>query len=82
MSINLHLAHHSRNKRIAHCDLFQTRTEDTYNIMRAKSNYERMVQYFDWFDRQPGFGAGQRIDHKLEVAIFLVKHPKAEFYAV
>jgi len=80
VSINLHLA--VPGKKGARCDLFQTPSVETEDILNASGNYARMVRYFAWFDQQPGFGPGQRQDHKLLVTTFLVRHPKAEFYGV
>ena len=81
MSTNLHLSDHQGKKLVA-CDLFQTPSVETADILNASGNNDRMVRYFAWFDRQPGFGPGHRLDHKLAVATFLVRHPKAEFYGV
>jgi hypothetical protein len=78
MSTNLHLA--TPGKKGARCSLFQTPSVETESILSGSGNCERMVRYFAWFDRQSGFGPGQRLDHKLEVATFLVRHPNSEFY--
>lgn len=80
MSINLHLA--VPGKKGARCDLFQTPSVETADILNASGKHDQMVRYFAWFDRQSGFGPGQRLDHKLAVATFLVRFPKAEFYGV
>lgn len=82
MSTNLYLAYEDTNKQVVKCELFQTPTTTTLNILYPTGNYERVTRYFAWLDTQPGFSAGQKLDHQNAVLRFLVKYPKAEFYGV
>lgn len=76
MSTNLHLT----NAGGASCALLQTPTEITGRVYRPGDNrYAVLLRYFDWAATRLSDGA--LLDHKLEVALFLVQHPDAEWGA-
>lgn len=78
MSTNLHLVAADRR-----CDLIQTPTTATKEIYRAgNSTHKTLMRYFSWLEKHSHLGAGALLDHKLEVAMFLVKNPDARWSAV
>lgn len=87
MSMNLHLAIMKENgDLLERCELFQTPTAVTYKIMDeemglSQSRYVVMTRYFKWVDQFLKKEPGHALDHKLAVALFLVKHPRAEWYS-
>jgi hypothetical protein len=83
MSLNLHLSAPGKDgKYIAHCDLVQTPTKATKKIIgKSLDRYEVMLRYFEWLDHNWNEDRpGTRLDHKLEVATFLVQYPRAGFW--
>lgn len=88
MSMNLHLAMMEENgDLLERCDLFQTPTRVTHKILydvepgTAQTRLLVMLRYFEWIDEFLKNEPGHALDHKLAVATFLVKHPKAIWYA-
>lgn len=74
MSINLCLTAHRR------CELIQTPAIATQQIYHADdSNYETLMRYFSWLEKHTQLNAGALLDHKLEVALFLVQNPDAKW---
>ena len=49
-------------------------------IYRAgDSVHETLMRYFGWLEEHAQLGAGALLDHKLEVALFLVENRDAEW---
>lgn len=80
MSTNLYLTDHKSNKA---CGLFHTPTEATGKIYGPKyTKYEILLRYFEYIDtKMRHLGPGAVLDHKLEVAMFLVQYPNAKWEA-
>ncbi len=87
MSMNLHLACINYDGSIRdRCDLFQTPTAMTNRILDGEHGPTQspntvMHRYFAWVDKFFGKNTGSALDHELEVAMFLVKHPGASWYS-
>jgi len=79
MSTNLHLSNRSET-----CSLLQTPTNVTNQILNRgvfeDSSYVTMLRYFEYAAKI--LSAGALLDHKLEVAMFLVKNPDARWSAL
>jgi len=94
MSTNLRLAlvdiYDDETVVVAACSLLQTPSSVTAKILTGKrrkgeaddiSAFVNMSRYFKWLDEHSVMGEGEKLDHKLAVATFLVKHPFASWYA-
>ena len=78
MSHNLTLTAGVGAKKVS-CDLFQTPTSDTKDILNASGNFNRSTRYFEWVRSTMGLEPGAESDHRLKVMTFLVRYPNAEF---
>ena len=83
MSHNLRLS--SANS-VKDCPLFQTPSDDTARILKdekglQQSRFVVMQRYFKWVDKHFKNAPGWALDHKLEVAMFLVQYPHAHWFS-
>jgi len=85
MSVSLHLtAPKSKKKGLParRCDLLWVSSTVMPRIYRpSDSVYETLIRYFGWLEEHSQLGPGALLDHKLEVALFLVENSDAKWSA-
>ena len=83
MSKSLHLTAPKNKRRglpARECDLLWVSSAVMPRIYRSgDSVHETLIRYFGWLEEHAQLGAGALLDHKLEVAMFLVENPDAEW---
>ena len=83
MSSNLYLTAPKNKKKglpPRRCDLLWVSSAVMPRIYRAgDSVHETLMRYFGWLEEHAQLGAGALLDHKLEVALFLVENRDAEW---
>lgn len=85
MSVDLHLIA-PKNKRkglpLRRCGLLWVSSTAMPRIYRqGDSVHETLIRYFGWLEEHAQLGAGALLDHKLEVALFLVENRDAKWSA-
>jgi hypothetical protein len=85
MSSNLYLTAPKNKKKglpPRRCDLLWVSSAVMPRIYRpGDSVHETLIRYFGWLEEHAQLGAGALLDHRLEVALFLVESRDAKWSA-
>ncbi len=83
MSKNLFLSAPANKRKklpLRRCNLLWVSSTVMPRIYRSSDSvHETLIRYFGWLEEHSQLGAGALLDHKLEVAMFLVENPDAEW---